>query len=56
MLTLAHLGSCREACVVPCASNRDVARDGRLCREQRPLLHARQPHVEPSYYTMVITV
>jgi hypothetical protein len=56
MLTLAHLGSCREACAVPCASNRDVARDGRPYREQRPLLHARQPRIEPSYYTMVITV
>jgi hypothetical protein len=37
-------------------SNRDVVRDGRPSREQRPLLHARQPRVEPSYHTMVITV
>jgi hypothetical protein len=37
-------------------SNRDVARDGLPSREQRPLLHARQPRVKPSYYTMVITV
>jgi hypothetical protein len=56
MLTLAHLGACREVCAVPCASNRDIARDGRPCHEQRPLLHERQPRVELSYYTMVITI
>jgi hypothetical protein len=34
---------CCEACTVPCAWSQGVARDGRPCREQRPLLHERQP-------------
>jgi hypothetical protein len=40
---LLHLASCSEACTVPCAWNQEAERDGRPCREQRPLLHARQP-------------
>jgi hypothetical protein len=36
-----NLVSCCEARAMPCACNYDVARDGRPCREQRPLLHAR---------------
>jgi hypothetical protein len=35
--------TCCEACIVPCAWNQDVARDGRPCRERRPLRHERQP-------------
>jgi hypothetical protein len=38
-----YLASCCEACTVTCAWNQEAARDGRPCREQRPLLHARQP-------------
>jgi hypothetical protein len=40
-----NLVSCCEARAMPCACNWGAARDGRPCREQRPLLHARQPRV-----------
>jgi hypothetical protein len=38
-----HLASCSEVCTMPCAWNQEAARDGWPCREQRPLLHPRQP-------------
>jgi hypothetical protein len=49
-----YLSSCCEACAVPCAWNQDVARDGRPCREQRPLLYARNPKPQPSCLAMVV--